>query len=165
MEQRSDQWHKARLGRFTASAMHKLMGVKGLGKTGESYAFENACEIVFGKSDEEEFVSWDMQRGIELEPLAFKKFEELKSIDFLNVEKCSFFPFGSDAGASPDALVGDDAVAEIKCPRPLKFFSIVAGGIEKIDPEYIIQMQTEMLSTNSKRCHFFNYIIFNSVEM
>ena len=40
MEQRSEEWHKARKGRFTASHIHKLMGARGLGQTGESYILE-----------------------------------------------------------------------------------------------------------------------------
>lgn len=163
--QRSSEWFDSRLGRFTGSRISELMGIKGLGKTGENYAFENACEIVFGRNEEETFVSFDMQRGIDLEPLAFNKFKEIKSFDFIEVEKCGFFPFGKNAGASPDGLVNKDAVLEIKCPKPNKFFNLVHKGLEAIDNNYIDQMQMEMLVTNSIQCHFFNYIIYNGVEM
>src|ERR1039457_1444856 len=132
-EQRSDEWHDSRLGRFTGSQIHRLMGFKGLGLTGQTYAFENACEIFFGKDEEEQFESFDMKRGNALAPLAFRKFQELKEPEFIEVEKCSFFPFGNDAGASPDGIVGKDAVLEIKAPRPGKFFNIVANGIDSID--------------------------------
>jgi len=162
--QKTDEWFETRSGRFTGSEIHKLMGVKGLGQTGDTYAFEKAVEIVFGRNEEEQFVSFDMQRGIDLEPLAFKKFSEIKALDFHEVQKCSFFPFGRNAGASPDGLVNKDAVLEIKCPKPLKFFNLVAKGAEAIDKEYIYQMQMEMLCTNSQRCHFFNYIIYNGDE-
>jgi hypothetical protein len=165
MQQGSSDWHGARSGRFTGSQMHRLMGIKGLGLTGESYAFENAIEIAFGRNEDEQFVSFDMQRGLELEPFAFNKFAELKEIDFISVEKCTFFPYESDAGASPDGIVGTEAVLEIKCPKPPKFFNLVRGGISEIDKEYIIQMQTEMLCTNSKQAHFFNYIIYNGMPM
>ena len=153
------------MGRFTGSQIHKLLGVKGLGLTGESYAFQNAIESVFGRNEDEQLETWDMKRGNELEPIAFDKFKELKELDFMNVEKCSFFPFGENAGASPDGLVNKDAVLEIKCPRPEKFFNLVAKGIDVIDKEYIAQMQMEMLCTNSNKCYFFNYIIYNGVPM
>ena len=165
MEQGTKEWFKVRAGRFTASEIHKLLGVKGLGLTGASYAFKNAIEIVFGVDEDDSFISFDMQRGIELEPLAFKKFEELKAFDFWDIQKASFFPFGENAGASPDGLVNKDAVLEIKCPKSEKFFNLVSKGIEAIDKEYIAQMQMEMLCTNSQRCHFFNYIIFKGQEM
>lgn len=165
IEQRTDEWFNQRLGRFTASEISDLMGVKGLGLTGEDYAFRKACEIVFGRDNAESFESFDMRRGTELEPLAFKKFQELKSLDFTEVQEATFFPYGNNAGASPDGLVGKDAILEIKCPRPNKFFKLVSSGIDAIDKAYIHQMQMQMLCTNSIRCHFFNYIIFNGVEM
>lgn len=165
MLQRSNEWFDARKGRFTASDIHKLLGVRGLGQTGESYIFEKAVEEVFGLDEEDSFVSIDMQRGVTLEPLAFRKFKELKEIDFLDVQETTFFSFGSHAGASPDGLVGNDAILEIKCPRPTKFFNLVAKGIDAIDKEYIAQMQMQMLCTNSVKAYFFNYIIFNGKEM
>ena len=70
VEQRSEEWRKQRHGKFSASEIHKLMGVRGLGETGKSYAIEKAIEELYGEVDEN-FVSYDMERGIELEPLAF----------------------------------------------------------------------------------------------
>jgi len=165
MLQRSDEWFDARKGRFTASEIHKLLGVKGLGETGKSYIFEKAVQEVYGLDEEDTFVSFDMQRGITLEPLAFRKFKELKEFDFIEVQEATFFSYGLDAGASPDGLVGSNEILEIKCPRPTKFFNLVAKGIEAIDKEYIAQMQMQMLCTNSVKAYFFNYILFNGVEM
>jgi putative phage-type endonuclease len=161
--QRSKEWFDLRLGRFTASQIDSLLGIKGLGLTGESYIFEKAAEVVFGADEEESFVSYDMQRGTELEPIAFAKFKELKELDFIDVQETSFFVLGDHAGASPDGLVGNDAILEIKCPRPMKFFKLVKDN--QIDKVYMSQMQMQMLCTNSVRAHFFNYIIFNGVEM
>ena len=162
--QRSDEWFEMRKGRFTASEINKLLGVKGLGLTGESYAFEKAVESVYGLSDDENFVTFDMQRGIDQEPLAFAKFKELKALDFIDVQECVFFPFGEHAGASPDGLVGTDAILEIKCPKRNKFFKLVANGESEIDKNYIAQMQHQMLCTNSNKAHFFNYLIENGKE-
>lgn len=166
MKQRSKEWFNARLGRFTGSRISEIMGVRGLGLTGENYAFEKASELVFGVDENEsEFISKDMQRGTELEPLAFAKFKELKSLEFVDVKESTFHPYGENAGSSPDGLVGFDAVLEIKCPRSTKFFKLVAKGVEAVDKEYIDQMQFHMLCTNSAKCYFFNYIIFNGREM
>lgn len=165
MLQRSNDWFEARKGRFTASSIHKLLGVRGLGQTGESYIFEKAVEEVFGLDEEENFTSYDMQRGVTLEPLAFRKFKELKEFNFLDVKETTFFAYGKHAGASPDGLVDNNAILEIKCPRPNKFFNLVAKGFDAIDKEYIAQMQMQMLCTNSEKAYFFNYIIFNGNEM
>jgi hypothetical protein len=50
-------------------------GVKGLGLTGESYIFEKKQQRLFW-SGRRKFVSYDMQRGTELEPIAFAKFKK-----------------------------------------------------------------------------------------
>ena len=160
MQQRSKEWFETRLGRFTASRINELMGVKGLNKTGDSYAYEKAIEIVYGKSDED-LSTFDMRRGVELEPVAFDLFSQKMGLEFIEVKKASFFPFGDNAGASPDGLVGKDEVLEIKCPRHAKFFNIVKGGLKEVDKAYIDQMQMQMLCTNSKKCYFVNFIIFN----
>jgi len=165
MEQRSKEWFDMRKGRFTASRISELMGVRGLGKTGETYAFEMACELVYGIDEEENFISHDMQRGIALEPLAFRKFTELKEMEFKSVKEAYFMPLGDNAGASPDGLIDDNGNLEIKCPRPNKFFRLVALGESEIDKTYLDQMQMQMLCSNSDYTSFFNYCIFNGNEM
>jgi len=160
-EQRSDEWINERLGKFTASETHKLMGIKGLGETGKTYAFDKAIETLFGET-EESFLSYDMQRGVELEPLAFKKFKELKELKFLSVENCGFFHECENTGASPDGLVSDNAVLEIKCPKANTFFKLVLSN--EIDKKYFYQMQKQMKSTNRDKAYFFNYIVLDGVE-
>jgi len=164
MLQRSEEWFEMRKGRFTSSEIYKLLGIKGLGLTGESYIFDKAIESVYGLYTENDFITFDMQRGIDLEPLAFAKFKELKSLDFIDVQECLFFPYGEHSGSSPDGLVGDDAILEIKCPKRTKFFRIVANGYDEIDKQYIAQMQHQMMCTNSNKAHFFNYLIDNGKE-
>lgn len=164
--QRSNEWFQMRLGRFTASSINRLLGKDTLQRTKDSisnYAFEKAVETLYG-IEEEGFISFDMQRGITLEPLAFRRFAELKSFDFIDVSECVFFPYGEHAGASPDGLVSDNAILEIKCPRRDKFFKIVANGIEEIDPAYIAQMQMQMLCTNTEKAYFFNYYLEEGIE-
>lgn len=161
IQQRSEEWHEQRLGRFTASEIYKLMGARGLGETGKTYAIEKAIEELYGK-DEDDFVSYDMQRGIELEPLAFAKFHEIMSFKFIETNTCGFFVFGKSAGASPDGLVGEDAILEIKCPKPLTFFKLVATN--EIDDKYFYQMQKQMLATARNKAYFFNYLIIDGVE-
>ena len=159
--QRTLEWKQQRLGKFTASEIYKLMGIKALGLTGQSYAFDKAVEELFGEV-EDNFVSYDMERGTELEPLAFAKFKELKSFDFIDVTECGFFDLSDNAGASPDGLVGSDAILEIKCPKANTFFKLVATN--EIDDKYLYQMQMQMMSTNRNKAYFFNYYIFDGIE-
>ena len=161
VEQRSEEWRKQRHGKFSASEIHKLMGVRGLGETGKSYAIEKAIEELYGEVDEN-FVSYDMERGIELEPLAFNKFSDLMDLEFIKVENCGFFNLLNDAGASPDGLVGSNAVLEIKCPKASTFFKLVATN--EVDQKYFYQMQMQMICTSREKAYFFNYIIIEGLE-
>ncbi|WP_404478721.1 YqaJ viral recombinase family protein [Sphingobacterium sp. ML3W] len=137
------------------------MGAKGLGQTGETYCMELAIDIVEGKDWSDEFTSFDMQRGIELEPIAFEKFSEIMSMDFIDVQKCGFIKLNKDTGSSPDGLVGDFGTLEIKCPKRDKFFNLVAFGSSEIDKAYLWQMQHQMMVTDRRLAYFFNYYIHN----
>lgn len=161
IEQRTTEWHLQRLGKFTASEIHKLMGIKGLGETGKSYAIEKAIEELFGETNES-FISYDMQRGIDLEPLAFAKVKELKSLQFLEVDNCGFIEFGEHSGASPDGIIGLNTNLEIKCPKAETFFKLVATN--EVDKKYFYQMQMQMLCLNSFETCFFNYCIIEGIE-
>lgn len=159
--QRIDSWKQQRYGKFTASEIIKILGVRGLGETGKSYAIEKAIESLYGEF-EENYISYDMQNGIDTEPLAFAKFKELKELEFLEVTNCGFFENCEHSGASPDGLVSDNAILEIKCPKSSTFFKLVATN--EIDPKYYAQMQMQMLATNRNKAYFFNYLIHEGTE-
>jgi len=161
-DQRSSEWFEARLGKFTSSCISQLMGVKGLGKTGETYAFSRAVELFVGKDQEDSFVSYDMQRGIDLEPMAHKKLTSLLAEEFIETYECGFIALGENTGGSPDALYGDYGVIDYKCPKPDKFFRIVVEN--SIDQEYIDQLQHQMYVSGRSEAISFQYCIYNSVE-
>lgn len=166
MEQRSKEWFKIREGRFTASEIHRLLGKEGLARTKQSidsFAFEKAVETLYGR-EEIELNNFDIQRGVTLEPLAFKLFKELKECEFLETKETGFHTYGENAGASPDGLVSDNSNLEIKCPRRNKFFKIVANGFDEIDAKYKAQMQMQMLATKTEKTYFLNYHLENSLE-
>ncbi len=161
MLQNRDEWLDARAGRFTSSRISELMGIKGLGLTGETYAHEKAFEILEGRDLDDGYISFDMQRGIDLEPFALEKFREICEMRFQIVQPCGFFPLGDNTGGTPDSLVDDDALVQVKCPSPLKVAKLVRCGVSAIDPVYIHQMQHELYTTGRKRNHFFNFAIYN----
>lgn len=167
VKQRSEDWFKMREGRFTASQISRLLGklttAKGLGAL-INYSHESAIDEIFGREPEMEFLPNDMQRGVDLEPLAFKKFTELMEEEFVDVVECGFYTFGEHAGASPDGLVGDTSILEIKCPQRAKFFKYVMNGAEEIAINYMAQMQMQMLCTDTNICYFMNYIIDKGQE-
>ena len=167
IKQRSEEWFKIREGRFTASQIYRLLGKETLKATQNSiknYAHECAVDEVFGKEPEMEYLPEDMRRGVEFEPLAFSKFQELKELEFLQVSEVGFFEFGKNAGASPDGMVSNNSILEIKCPRRAKFFKYVINGADEIELKYMAQMQMQMLCTDAKKAYFMNYIIDKGVE-
>ena len=159
--QRTVDWKAQRYGKFTASEIVKILGVRGLGETGKTYAIEKAIEELYGEF-EEQYISYEMQNGIATEPLAFAKFKELKGLDFLEVSECGFFNYEEHAGASPDGIVSDNSILEIKCPKSTAFFKLVATN--EIDPKYYAQMQMQMLCTGTDKAYFFNYLIHDGTE-
>ena len=159
--QRIESWRQARYGKFTASEIIKILGVRGIGETGKNYAIDKAIESLYGEF-EENYISYDMQNGIDTEPLAFAKFKELKSLEFLEVTNCGFFDNCEHSGASPDGLVSDNAILEIKCPKSSTFFKLVATN--EVDPKYYAQMQMQMLSTDRNKAYFFNYLVHEGTE-
>lgn len=161
MEQRSKEWFDARRGRITASRVIDILGQKALGQVGETYAQDLAIDIIFPDYDEESFVSADMQRGIDLEPLAFKWFERIMAKDFIEVETCGFF-VKDNLGASPDGMVGDNAILEIKCPKPKAFVKVVSQNF--VDPKYYAQMQCQMYCTDRQLGYYVNYLAINGEE-
>lgn len=163
--QRSEEWHNQRLGRFTASRISELLGIKGLNESGKNLAFEKATEIVFGRDPDWEIESWDMKRGTALEPEAFALFQSIMARKFIPVQECFFFPNGENGGASPDGIVGSSATLQIKCPRPLKLFNLIKDGIAGIESDHIDQMQDEMRCTNSEHAYYFNYCIWKGKEL
>lgn len=157
MEQRSQEWYDARLGKFTASNIKKLLGQKGLGETGKSYAFELAVELLTGEPTDV-YQDFNMQRGIELEPIAFDLIKQRAEQDFDVVTNATFVSFDNDSGASPDGYKNGNPI-EIKCPAKTKFFKQVFGGIDEIDDVYIDQMQMQMMCTNTNQCHYFIFYV------
>ena len=176
VEQRSDEWFALRNGRTTASKVSSILGEletkKGLPNKKtvgaiKTYAIEKVKELLFER--EESFISNDMKRGIELEPLAFRKFSSIMNAEFMDTRESGFFTHGPDAGCSPDGLVLDldgelHACLEIKCPGKSKYLELVTYGLEVIDSVYYDQMQMQMLCVGVDLCYFINYIINNGEE-
>lgn len=149
VEQRSPEWFELRKGRFTSSDIDNLLkngrAKDSIGDTFFSHVFKSVEDEIFGEEDD--YDNADMERGRDLEPIAFRWLKEQKGLDFIPVDQCGFFTYGDYEGSSPDALVGSDTVAEIKAPRRSKFLSIVRNGIKAVDQKWISQVQHQMRVT------------------
>lgn len=154
--QRTPEWFGKRKGKVTAS---KIDAVVERQKNGSFYAkredYKNQLilEVLTGNVVEG-FISAAMQHGIDTEEEGFQKYRKttwmpLSKIDFVD------HPFNIRAGASPDGLVGDEGLIEIKCPNSATHISTLRRGT--YDPKYYPQMQWQLACTNRKWVDFVSY--------
>lgn len=151
MEQGSPEWFAARRGNVGASGVYKVMA-KGQGKTRKQYMTDLLIERLGGQN--ESFTSQAIERGNEMEPLARSAYEvETDSI----VTECGFImhPELDRFGASPDGLVDDDGLLEIKCPNTSTHIDFIRS--RKPAGQYIWQMQAQMACTGRDWCDFVSY--------
>ena len=161
MEQRTDEWFKARLGKVTASKIHDIM-IKT--KVGEStyktkYRMQLVTERLTGKVVPM-FMNNAMAHGVEYEDEAKTCYANHRKLlvgtDVRDVGMIDH-PSIDMSGASPDGLVGDDGLIEIKCPQPMTHTTTLETG--DIHKRYIHQMQWQMscVGDHIKWCDFVSY--------
>lgn len=153
LEQRTDAWYQARIGKVTASRISKLNAKPAKGKALNALELELLTERITGQAVDN-FTSPAMQWGIDTEPLARQAYElqyfctviETGLIDHPTIAMC---------GASPDGLVGDDGLIEIKCPNTATHISTLVS--DEVPCEYIPQIQWQMACTGRKWCDFVSF--------
>jgi putative phage-type endonuclease len=114
---------------------------------------ELLCQRLTGNR-EDSFTSAAMQRGTELEPIARSAYEAEKG---LFVTECGLVDHPEIEGfaASPDGLVGDEGLMEIKCPNTAQHISFLQTG--KPDTRYQWQMLAQMECTGRQWCDFVSF--------
>ena len=159
IHQRTEEWYKIRLGRVGGSES-SVLSVKGKSQSGLGAAaftllYEKAYEIIQKEPVKENFVTFAMQRGMDLEPEAIHEYELIKMV---KVDQVGYI-LNSDfkyAGYSPDGLVGEDGLIEVKCPGNSEFMrQIITMEIPK---QYLCQMQWGMFLSNRSWC---DYVVYN----
>ena len=155
VEQGSEAWHSLRLGRFTASKFKSLMS----GETTEGYKdviLDVVGEILSGEA-EDSYSSPDMIRGTELEPEARAYFEHSKEVEVEQVGFC--LPDDEElaewVGVSPDGILPDGGLLEIKCPKLKTHLKYLEAG--RLPNEYKWQVQGQLLVTGAPYCVFISY--------
>lgn len=155
MEQRTDEWYAARLGKVTASRVADVVAKtkSGYSASRDNYMAELICERLTGTRGEF-FPSAAMVWGTEQEPRARAAYEAAQGV---LVEETGFVLHAliDDAGASPDGLVGDDGLVEIKCPNTATHLEFLLTS--KIPDKYVTQMMWQMLCTGRKWCDYVSY--------
>lgn len=159
IEQGSEEWHEERLGRATASRALDI--IKRVYKTKANpngrpsagfynYVNELVAERLTGKS--KRFSTRAMNWGSEHEEEAARIYEETTGRE---VRECGFVVIEDmEAGASPDRLVDNDGLLEIKCPNTDTHIGYVTDGPPE---QYVAQMQFQMWATKRQWTDFMSY--------
>jgi putative phage-type endonuclease len=155
MEQRTEDWFSIRLGKVTAS---RIADVTAKTKTGwgagrANYKAQLIAERLTGQR-QENFTNAAMQWGIDTEEDARVAYAFLEGQTVLE-EAFVIHPTIFDAGASPDGLVGDDGLVEIKCPNTATHIETLKGA--SIPSKYVGQMQWQMACTGRQWCDFVSF--------
>lgn len=156
VQQGSQEWLAARIGQVTASRVKDVMAkLKNGGESASraSYKLELLTEILTGRPIEH-YVSTAMDFGTENEPLARASYEIKKGVE---VERIGYVRHSAipGAGASPDGLVGEDGLIEIKVPNTTTHLGYLIA--EEVPSDYRPQMLWQMACTGRQWCDFVSY--------
>lgn len=154
--QRTAEWHSARRGKVTASRIEDIVRLLRNGNYSaarKNYAAELVTQRLTGKDPEvltNEYIEW----GIAQEPFAREAYTQrtgnvVVEVGFIDHPRLPY------AGASPDGLVGDDGLIEIKCPSLATHIETLLT--EEVKDQYRYQMLWQMVCTGRKWCDFVSF--------
>lgn len=154
--QGSKEWFQARLGIPTASEFDKILtpGKLTLSSQADKYLNRLLAEWALQTQFlEMETKSWAMDRGIELEQEADDYYAFATN---LGPRPCGFCLTDDGlVGCSPDRLVADDGLIEIKCPLPPTHMGYLRAGT--LPDAYRLQVQGELFVTGRAWADFLSY--------
>lgn len=156
MEQRTAEWFNARKGRITGSAVGAILGLCKYA-TSEDVMRRMVREYHGQESDFKGNAATDYGTINEANAL-----EDYKLETGNDVQEEGFVTYSDWLGASPDGLVGDDGLIEIKCPYAKR--NDLNPEFLPIDeqPHYYAQMQIQMFCTGREWCDFYQWNCYGS---
>lgn len=153
--QGTEAWLQLRAGIPTASQFHKILTPKTrkLSAQADDYLYKLVAERVLGRYLEETRSFYWAERGKELEDQARAFYEAQKGVDTTVIG----FVTNDDrtVGASPDRLVGEDGLLEIKCPSPQVHMSYLLD--EPVSADYWLQVQGQLWVAEREWCDVVSY--------
>lgn len=157
VEQGSEQWHDLRRGIVTASTVGQLITTKTLKPADNDYSRALTARLVAERITgwtEPTYVTADMQRGIDDEPRARDLYSEV----YAPVTEVGFLvrdDHGFSIGLSPDGLVGEDGLIEVKSRRPRRHLQTILA--DEVPPENIAQIQCALLVSGRSWCDYLSF--------
>ncbi len=185
IEQGTEEWDRIRIGRFTASELHRLMepakremtpaelkarpksgagshaklvyDYSGLSDAALTYINEKVAEVLTGTAKNQGY-AFPIVWGKEHEEEAAEFFTKITGLE---TEKVGFFPYTDHAGGSPDRFVGN-SIMEIKCPydsvNQIAYLMLTdQWDVKRNYFPYWSQCQCNMMFTERDLCHFVTF--------
>lgn len=158
IEQRSEEWFELRCGLITASAIGKLITSKTLKVASNDWSRDLIASLTAEQVTgwvEPSFQSSDMLRGVLDEPIARDAYAEWAGVEVVEAGFMVRDDWGFPIGFSPDGLVGDSGLIEIKSRKQKKQLQTVLA--DEVPAENMAQIQCGLLVSGRDWCDYVSY--------
>lgn len=166
IEQNSEAWYLIRCGKMTSSRFATVLAKGkggGVSKTRRDY-MDDICSERGTGIPAIGFTNAAMEWGTEHEDEAIGAYErekeKLKEVQQCVVKRVGFVELSDWIGGSPDGLVGDDGIIEVKCPNSkthYRYKRLNKANPTWFDPTYRLQIQGNLWVTGRKWCDWISY--------
>ena len=156
--QRSLEWYKCRVGNITGSNFKLLINPNST--IYKKYIYQKATELILLTPQEDEvYQNKYIQYGIDNEPKARERYCQIKQVE---VKESGFIYYPTlHIGCSPDGIVSDGGIIEIKCRQPYKHLEAIKAKMEdkikEYDKDAYLQCLYNMYITKSQYCDYIQY--------
>lgn len=155
--QRSPEWDALRRGMVTASTIGRLLTPTlkvSANETSRALTTALVTERLTGYSDPP-YLNADMIRGIDMEPYAVARYSEHYGVPVTPMGFMVREFDGRKLGYSPDGLVVEDGLIEVKCPRAKNHFATIVA--DKVPAEHMAQIQAGLLVSGREWCDYISF--------
>lgn len=163
----TDAWKAERIGKFTSSEIHKLLQ-KGrgkeeyFGKGAITYIQEVVAETITGEAPEVSSKAIEWGYANEYDAVLEYEGKLNTKVEYYGSGNPKFISYNDVSGGSPDGLVGEKSLIEVKCPfnsgNHIKFLMMENQEQLKADNfDYYCQVQMNLLCTKRELAHFISY--------
>lgn len=167
VKQGTEEWDKMRIGRFTSSEMYRLMTSpkskedKDAGKLSETalgYVNEKVAESLTGIAKQNSY-AYPLVYGKETEAQAIEAFCNKTGFIW---DEIGFVGFGDHAGGSPDGIINETDILEVKCPYAIDtqvdYLQLTdQWDLQRLKPAYYWQCMSNLLFTKKDKAHFVSF--------
>lgn len=158
LAQGSPDWHDQRRGMVTASVVGQLITATTIKAASNDHSRTLTASLVAERITgytEPSYMNDDMLRGVMDEPLARDLYAKHNDVEVTETGFMVRDDWGFSIGYSPDGMVGDDGLIEVKSRRQKKHLQTILA--DKVPPENMAQLQAGLLVSGREWCDYISY--------